>query len=211
MAAALFIAFGLGLFAIALYAFAYGPPKSQWVRVAIMTALGVVGALGTWRAAVDADRVEPVWLDIGTGIKPLAAPIRVLLAPDLDTYTPVVRAAMRMWNDQAGCKVFVEADAAYDARFVFIKDDPCPGTTVADKETLARVHFCDDGTADIDVERLDEIQLAYEIVAHELGHVLGLAHDPVGLMAPGARPLTLVYPSEKDTLAVRARYCTGGP
>lgn len=223
MAAALFLVFGIALVAICGWTIIRGPgwfwALKQWVRIAMMLSLGLVGGLGAWRAAVDAEAVEPVWLGAGTtGAVPWPVlPVRVRMAADLDTYLPAVQQAMRMWNESAGCRLFVEEppeSVTYDVRILFLQGAPCdagPAGPIVDKAVAASTYFCGSGGVDISVERLDEMQAAYVVFAHELGHAIGLAHDPIGLMAPKAEAMTLVFPSEKDTRAIRARYCGGKP
>lgn len=215
MAIALFVIFGVSLAAVMGWTMVFGPAwfwsLKQWVRIGLMASLALLGGLAAWRAAVEAERVEPVWLE-APGVVPWAhTPIRVRLAADLDTYAEAVHAAVRMWNEQAGCQLFREEppeELDYDVRVVFLKDEPCGGVASdPGKDVAASTYFCAGGGVDISVEHLDEMQVAYVVFAHELGHVLGLAHDPSGLMAPMASTAELVLPSDKDRLAVRARYC----
>ena len=217
MATALFAVFGVALVAICAWTIFRGPAwfwaLKSWVRIVLMASLGLIGSLGVWRAAVEAERVEPVWLEAPGVVPWRSLPIRVRMAADLDTYAVAASTAMRMWNEQVGCQLFKEVppeSMSYEVRILFLEGQPCEGVTpVPDHKVAASVYFCQMGGVDISVERLDEMQAAYAVFAHELGHVLGLAHDPSGLMAPRTEAMTLVLPSDKDIAAVRERYCLG--
>ncbi len=71
----------------------------------------------------------------------------------------------------------------------------------------AHAYQCPDGTWEIHIWAPGDIHTQFCIVAHELGHVLGLAddHSGTGVMNQKHCP-KLVRVSDKDAAAVRARY-----
>lgn len=215
MTLALWIVFGVALTATTVVTAVHGPDwllgLKRRTRVVLVSLLALTGLAATWRASVDDERVEPIWLpDAVTWER---VPLRVRPAAELDAHLESLREAMRSWNRWIGCPVAVEADeyGPVDVRVTFVRESPCASDMqVTDAKFDAAAYFCPDATADIDVNRLNGIQESYEVFSHELGHVFGLAHDPSGLMAPHLTDHTdPIMPSPKDVAAIRARYCGG--
>lgn len=180
------------------------------VRVGLMTGMVAFLGLAVWRQVKKDELTEPVFVDNARIWSVL--PLRVLFASELSVYDGTVRGAMSLWNHEVGCPLFVEtvgrSAGEYDVRFVFTKDAACDSQDAQqDPAVSAGTWYCPNGTADIDVQRLDDVVVAYQIIAHELGHVLGLAHDRSGLMDASVSLMNPVLPNPKDVAALRARYC----
>ena len=146
-------------------------------------------------------------------------PLSVRESLELAAYFPQLERAMALWNTEVGCAVFVLARGSVDVphpdvRIVFLSEAPCGREAfVSDPAAAAGTYLCPDGTADVEINHLDDVQVSYRLFAHELGHVLGLAHDPSGLMAPvitGASLQEQVTASPKDRRALSERYCRVG-
>lgn len=128
------------------------------------------------------------------------------------------QAAMDLWNREAKCALFREQEPDERADVVIEYDAPpdsdC-GRRCDPNQHIActcfepnlwrwRIYYPSPSTIDVDMW----------VIAHELGHVLGLAHDigrtnivtrPDAHMGPREhRPLLV---SNKDAIAVRQRYC----
>jgi hypothetical protein len=166
------------------------------------------------RTRIDA-AAETVWAENARHWQYM--PLAVRGSADMHTFAPQLEHAQDMWNNQVGCPLFVTAAASPvenvqpDVRVIFLAGAACASElAILDVLASAGTYYCPDGTADIEVNRLDDVRVAYRLFAHELGHVLGLGHDPVGLMAPSITTASLeeeAVPSAKDREALAARYC----
>ena len=108
-------------------------------------------------------------------------PLRVKIDPDLaDGYKDSVVYATQFWKDQLDRPVFVLADDNEDIS-IGLGDARNP-------YTAATSHYFVGGKlkARVDVNKPGDLTAVYWIVAHEFGHVLGLAHDrvPGSIMIP---------------------------
>jgi hypothetical protein len=182
-----------------------------WVRWGMFGVLGAVLVTGVV-LGVQLDREdEPVWAD-GARTWP-RVPLLVRSTDEIQAYRLQLDHAMALWNLEVGCPLFAAAgEDTPDVRVIYLRQAPCNNTAVAlEKGAAAGTYYCGDGTADIELRALDDIRVAYVIFAHEFGHVLGLAHDPWGLMSESVTQADLdrARPTPKDVQALRERYCLG--
>ncbi len=190
-----------------------------WLRLTIVASVVCAGILAVYGAADRAERREPTFDVAHDRVWP-TVPLGVSWNPsDLGEYNMAIVGAMKLWNDSVGCPLFAQAAFQQQAnvRIVSYDSEPCGmrGTQpagVEDGTTPGVTWPCPDGTDEIQVNRLDDIQKAYRVIAHELGHTLRLAHDEPGggIMAPAILDMNIVEPNRKDVLALRARYCAAG-
>lgn len=182
----------------------------NWFRALYGIAVLALVAHIAWAGSAERERTEGVWAKNARTWDKL--PLAVGWDKSrLDPYNEGIRAAMKTWNREVGCTLFVEAATITVVRIVSADFTPCglPENNLG-KGDVAGTWLCANGTAEIQLVRLDATDLAFKIVTHELGHVLGLDHDEGGLMTAGSLEgldLVFVRPSRADTKALRARYC----
>lgn len=139
-------------------------------------------------------------------------PVSVTIDDSVDD-REAVRYAVNFWNQQMGYKLFVISDGLGDVIVRVGTESRC------DRAAACAYHEYDgDGTLRgyADVVRVHSSTEAYYAIAHELGHLLGLAHDPgdnMSIMYRSVlrnitvnRPFPPVYVTPNDKAAVRARY-----
>lgn len=186
------------------------------IRVALVAFTGLAGIVAV---SVSYERCvepkQPLW-DESARVWP-HAPLTVTWDPSLDG--DAIRAAMAMYNDRTGCQLLV---AAYDRSDIIIRHGNEPPCSIVDApqpapEDMARAYLCLDGTAEIHVLDIGRTRWAQNLmVQHELGHVLGLAHDDFSASLMFARVLDFAeakpHPrlTDKDAEGLRERYCGGG-
>lgn len=101
--------------------------------------------------------------------------LRVVIAPDAEmAWMPEINAAMLHWNAVVGREMFVRTATAAD---VLVKIAPIS----PDSAGLTGC-FYDATTGEINKAIIGlspglETEIAYRVMVHEFGHVLGLAHD----------------------------------
>jgi hypothetical protein len=132
-------------------------------------------------------------------------------------------------NGAVGCKVFeVEVDGPAQVSIVSADGEPCGSADalVLNPSHAAQTYLCPDGTAEIHISQPGDVTMSFLITYHELGHVLGLAHDAyfaqgadgpmfVSVMTPNVAEHSdrlgsgqrLPALSDKDRAALRKRYC----
>jgi len=190
--------------------------KRQALLLMIATLLmGGIGYLYT----SGPQKSEPVWLDFE--VRQPTVPI-IVLSVD---YTKSTKYAIDLWNLYADCNLFEEYDpikhSYYDVIVKSVYGMPCNGSidNVLHTSTghAGETWQCPgyDGW-DILIMQPGDLRDQLYIVAHELGHVLGLADDDRhngGLMNQFILAdkkfgdFIKIRPSDKDVAALKSRYC----
>ncbi len=128
--------------------------------------------------------------------------------------------AIGAWNFAAGCGVLARAAGAP----AMVDIAPYDGTACGRDARLEETHDatagtwrCSDTHGEVKLRVMSDIRSVFVIAEHELGHVLGLAHDRSALMNPtpelydpqnlGGATQLMPLPSDADGAAVGARYC----
>lgn len=117
--------------------------------------------------------------------------------------------AIDLWNGEVrGRTLLVASDeASADVRIVTADGEPCGKQLVLsgdDKDAAA--WLCPDGTAEIHISAPGTNNCSARIAMHELGHVLGLAHTPVGIMRTTIGCDDRMIPSDTQAAALQGRY-----
>jgi hypothetical protein len=135
--------------------------------------------------------------------------------------------SLAAWNFAAGCKVLVKAGLSPAPADVVISPydgTACNSATVSDLDTnphaTSGTWRCSSSHAEVKFRVMTDIRSVFVVAEHELGHVLGLAHDRSDLMNPspqlyepqnvGGSPGLMPLPSDADGAAVGDRYCHRG-
>lgn len=130
--------------------------------------------------------------------------------------------AVAAWNFAAGCHVLARAGLQPSAADVVMS--PYDGTACGQDASLeatgdatAGTWRCSPTRAEVHFRVMTDMRSVFVIASHELGHVLGLAHDRSDLMNPspalyepqnvGGSPGLMPLPSDADGAAVGKRYC----
>lgn len=140
-------------------------------------------------------------------------PVLVRVDQRLEDYTRAARDAMSIWNREGGCELLRDAGQEVpDVVVTWLEGEACGGRfLVVAEHTAASTFFCIGRPVEVRAQRLSDMASATITFAHEFGHVLHLAHDERGLMAPElAETRPIVIPSLADRRALKARYCGGG-
>lgn len=188
------------------------PRRPLLIYAASLVATGTVAIYGAAARAEMRELTFDVAHDRTWGVLPIGV---TWSHEDLNGYDIALVGAMTLWNDSVGCQLFAQAspDTA-DVKVRSFNGEPCghqqSTTSIAETKAMPGVTWpCPNGTDEVQVNRLDELDNAYRVFAHELGHVLRLSHDEpgAGIMAPSIQPMNVVAPNRKDVAALRARYC----
>jgi predicted Zn-dependent protease len=130
-------------------------------------------------------------------------PIRVSFdRAGYEDYSMAIDGAIEMWNRSLGFKAltYCEANEPPDVAIIMeYERGNLASTEMSGQRALIRTG------------PMDTIDIAYFIMAHELGHVLGLAHSNVGIMTPGLnREMLFLEPEPYQITALRNRFMTIG-
>lgn len=131
--------------------------------------------------------------------------------------------ALAAWNYAAKCKVLVETSEPSTANVsIGIYDGAACGQDARIEDipgAVAGYSRCAPDRAEVRFRVMSDIRSVFVVAEHELGHVLGLAHDRSALMQQsppledtsslGASPQLMPLPSDSDGAAVGGRYCGG--
>lgn len=126
--------------------------------------------------------------------------------------------AIKMWNDAAGCTVLTKTTSRSEADIVVKATDGTP-CGVAGAAGMLPDHaggaYIQGDCAEVHVAYPGGLRQQLVVVAHEIGHLLGLGDDPSGcrIMRGSvervvACPILLV--SDRDGKTLGDRYCSGG-
>lgn len=124
-------------------------------------------------------------------------------------YPAALKEAVKLWNGQAKCPLFRVAEPST----ITIKQ----GTIEVDSKTAdfaaAAYVSRERDSGEIVVFLPLTVGTDLQVLHHEMGHLLGLAHDRDGTMKPLIKeeldgPLQLVRAQDKDIDALNARYCS---
>jgi len=156
-------------------------------------------------------RDEPTF-DTISPVAPTALPLRVVA--DRGVPHSSLKEALGAWNRAAGCKLFLIASDRPD---VYIANDaPTDGagawaSRCDGQVEVACTAFGKDGWR-IFYPSPSTIDIDMWVLAHELGHVLGLAHDDGLSMSPmkpnagdGGKMMLVTH---ADSVALHRRYCS---
>lgn len=179
----------------------------QKFRLAILIPLVIIGmaAIGIVYERL-VQPLEPVWLDKEVRALPLGTGV------EAEDFQEATEYAVRLWNDTAGVDLFVMAPADPGGiRVLSANGEPCgdPWRPKDEEGHSATAYQCPDGTWEIHVSKPGNIHEQLYFVAHEMGHIIGLADDKRGnrLMNNRLKEVPeMILVSDKDRAAVRERY-----
>jgi hypothetical protein len=181
----------------------------QWARLSSMGAIAVMMFAMIWYLNADAEKKELVWATGDAEVTWEKVPIKVAHHPEVRR--DVVESALKMWNGDCALFVLVEPEDEWDvlvARGSYGEKSPVSGNDLAGSTWKKHDRYF------VKIHEPNNITAEMLIVAHELSHVLGLAHDndPRFITTPGAQSRDdlskfLPHPSRKDEAALKQRYC----
>ena len=177
-----------------------------WVRKGLVALAGIAGIVGI---GVAYEKCVVPQQAVWNEEKPVhwsadLIPLKVNGAP----YHDALKEAVKLWNGQADCDLFVIHE---DPTLVIKQGTIEVGTETEDWAAGAFVNK-DTTRAEIIVYVPLMVGTDLQVIHHELGHVLGLAHDRSHTMKPiveeeiGGRQ-KMVRAQDKDIDALNERYC----
>jgi len=137
-------------------------------------------------------------------------PLWIVIHPDLEPWRHIIKQEANAWNARLGFPIFrlgSELPAEHNQGSVV------PFRPIWDQNPHTRLYFGAQSNilaSPVYLPHLRHLDPAIHsrVVAHELGHVLGLTHDaddPISLMYPQALPLDWAVQSD-DVQALRDKY-----
>lgn len=140
-------------------------------------------------------------------------PLTYYIVPDIEhrAYTESIHASANLWNKEI-CPLFREVKNKNDAvvlvswESIDTDNTHCGGSTSHEGRTGPE-------RASVVLKEPSDIHAVYRYSAHELGHVLGLDHDPAPNsvmypIQPGmTEELSFVLPSDHDKKLLKERLC----
>lgn len=175
----------------------------KWIKLLLPLLLGVVSI--TSIGVVYTQCIQPneaVWLPNARHWA--NTPLKV----EITDFHEASRDAIKLWNNRIGCPIFREDNS--NPNIIIKSADASCGTPLS-REDYGGAYLCGQ-TAEVHVAYPGDLWQQLYIIHHELGHVIGLAHDDRGAMAPLPRreihgPDPIIRATDKDTDAIRKRYC----
>lgn len=118
--------------------------------------------------------------------------------------------SLESWNRQVdGRTLLVPSDdsSRSEVRIMTANGEPCgQRVMVSGADAAAEAWLCPDGTAEIQISSPGTNNCSARIAMHELGHALGLAHTPAGIMRPKIGCDDLMIPSDAQGDSLQRRY-----
>jgi len=151
-------------------------PKLRFALIGLVGAVGIAGVAIGYTKCVQPH--EAVWDPLGRHWDHVPLSVR-WHGTDWGAHTESFEAAIATFNRAAGCDLFVVAESpSADVNIHGANGAPCRKSGVVLKEDeAAGAYLCPDGTGDIQISAPGMVTTSYFIAYHELGHVIGLAHD----------------------------------
>lgn len=153
--------------------------KKTHLRVAMILAVAIVGFAGVYCLYQHSQKDEPVWLEKETVVEWPGdrIPLRTWLDPELIEYQDSFDKALESINSEVGCDLLVaELDSLNSDVLIRSEatDDP---SEVAGAWIRSKMSGPLMMRGEIRYGSPGDITEAYLGMYHELGHILGLAHD----------------------------------
>jgi len=127
---------------------------------------------------------------------------------DHKDYLESVEAGVKLWNREIGRDLFVRTEKREEAKLI-VQWGSVEGNTGGYTKHFGTGH---PERAEVTLVDATDVHAVYRFAAHELGHVLGLAHDeaPRSIMYPTqpgmTTDMTLVLPSDFDKKLLKELY-----
>lgn len=144
---------------------------------------------------------ELVWSD-----KAISKPITPLSVTTSEDFKVPAQSAVKLWNNIT--PLFLIGSKLSTVRILSANGEPCGKFSIHETEGhSATAYECSGGSWEIHISKPGDLHTQFCIIAHELGHVLGLADDKAGsrVMNQKVCPEMLLV-SDKDRAAVLERF-----
>jgi predicted Zn-dependent protease len=141
-----------------------------------------------------------------------ALPIRVGLEPGLADYSDSLDMAINRWNGAVSMRLFMRVDGPADVTVSL------GAVRKGIAGSVSHVYTGDVLSAAVRLHGVADVTVAYHVLTHELGHVVGLAHDqrPTSIMHEaldtsgimGGEELPMYLIGSEDVTALEKLYAT---